>query len=175
MAIDWLFGGMSRFLPEQWRRFRGAVPEAADGAEVAAYAARMEHADPGVRERAAQEWTRWEDAVVAHEAAGDPTAYSGRPTRDRLAFVRIASRYFAHAAWLEEGVLLARAHRLASVPGVLVHGRLDLSAPLETAWQLRRTWPGARLEVLDDAGHTGSTRMRARVVAALDGFADAAG
>ncbi|MEV0228624.1 hypothetical protein [Nonomuraea sp. NPDC050786] len=39
------------------------------------------------------------------------------------------------------------------MPGVLVHGRLDVSTPLETAWQLSRAWPGCELIVLDGAGH----------------------
>lgn len=169
--IDWLFGGMGRFLPEQWQRFRAGVPEAAEESVVAAYAARMEEGDPAVRAAAARDWTAWEDAVVSHESAGNPRAYSDRPERARLALVRICTRYFANAAWLEEGRLLAGAHRLAGIPGVLVHGRLDLGSPLETAWHLSRAWSGARLEVVEDSGHTGSPDMGARLRAVLDGFA----
>jgi proline iminopeptidase len=52
------------------------------------------------------------------------------------------------------------------------HGRMDLGSPLEPAWQLARAWPGARLVVVDDAGHTGSETMNREVVAALDRLAD---
>ncbi|MFD0804033.1 alpha/beta fold hydrolase, partial [Streptomonospora algeriensis] len=96
--IDWLFRGVGRFLPEQWQRFRDAVPEAAGAEEVvAAYAARMEHPEEAVRQAAALAWTRWEDAVIAHETSGNPGAYTGRPEPDRLALVRICTRYFANA------------------------------------------------------------------------------
>jgi proline iminopeptidase len=71
--------------------------------------------------------------------------------------------------------LLREAHRLAGIPGVLIHGRLDLGAPLETAWQLAQAWPDARLIVVDDSGHTGSTATRAQLLAALDDFAGDAG
>jgi proline iminopeptidase len=54
---------------------------------------------------------------------------------------------------------------------VLVHGRLDLSSPLDTAWELARAWPEAELAVIDDAGHSGSDTMRARIRGALDRFA----
>ncbi|MFD0776427.1 prolyl aminopeptidase, partial [Streptomonospora algeriensis] len=162
--IDWLFRGVGRFLPEQWQRFRDAVPEAAGAEEVvAAYAARMEHPEEAVRQAAALAWTRWEDAVIAHETSGNPGAYTGRPEPDRLALVRICTRYFANAAWLAEGALLHGAHRLADIPGTLIHGRLDLSSPLETAWQLQRAWPGAELQVVEDAGHTGSPSMGTRL------------
>ena len=42
-------------------------------------------------------------------------------------------------------MLLREAHRLAGIPGVLTHGRLDMSGPVDTAWQLARAWPGAEL------------------------------
>ena len=170
--IDWLYRGVGRFLPGQWRRFRDGVPEAErDGDLVAGYARLMSHPDPAVRDRAAHDWTAWEDAVISHETDGDPHAYSDRPPADLIALVRICSHYFAHAAWLDEGVLLRDAHRLAGIPGVLIHGRLDLGSPLETAWQLAQAWPDARLFVVDDSGHTGGAAMDTEILAALDGFA----
>ena len=97
--------------------------------------------------------------------------YSDRPPADLLAFVRICTHYFAHAAWLEEGALLRDAGRLAGIPGVLIHGRLDLSAPVDTAWELARAWPDAELIVLDDSGHQASDSKRERMLSALDRFA----
>jgi proline iminopeptidase len=62
------------------------------------------------------------------------------------------------------------AHRLVGIPGVLIHGRLDLGAPLHTAWQLARAWPGSELVVLDASGHT-SAQLDDHVVSATDRFA----
>ncbi|HEX8927833.1 MAG TPA: prolyl aminopeptidase [Actinomycetota bacterium] len=170
LEIDWLYRGVGRFFPEAWERFRDGVPEA-DGDLVAAYARRMEDPDPKVRERATNDWVAWEDAVISLESNGTPGAYSDRPPDALLAFVRIAAHYFSHGAWLEEGALLRGAGRLAGIPGVLIHGRLDLGGPLETAWSLSRAWPDAELVVVEDAGHTGSLTSRARKRAALDAFA----
>ena len=105
--------------------------------------------------------------------SGETTSkpYGDRPPAARLAFVRICSHYFAHGAWLEEGVLLREAGRLAGVPGVLIHGRLDMGGPLETAWELNRAWPDAELIVVEDAGHLGSETTRHHVLQAFDGFA----
>jgi proline iminopeptidase len=109
--------------------------------------------------------------VISQEPNGKPNAYSDRPPAALLAFVRICAHYFAHGAWLEEGALLRDARRLAGIPGVLIHGRLDLGGPIETAWSLARAWPDAVLHIVDDSGHTGSDAMRQRVYDALDQFA----
>lgn len=170
--IEWLYRGVARFFPGEWERFCAAVPEAERHEDVlAAYARRLEDPDPLVRLRAARAWTAWEDAVVSLEPEGRRNAYSQGDERELTAFVRIAAHYFANGVWLDDGVLLREAGRLAGIPGVLVHGRLDLGAPLENAWTLARHWPDAELVVVDDAGHTGSDTMAAQLRAALDRFA----
>ena len=170
--IDWLYRGVARFFPEEWDRFRAGAPEAdRDGDLVAAYARLMEHPDEEVRARAAADWLAWEDAVISLEPNGRPNAYSSRSAAAQLAFVRICAHYFSHGAWLEEGALLRDAGRLAGVPGVLIHGRLDMGSPLGTAWELARAWPDARLVVVGDSGHTGSDAMRDEILDALDRYA----
>ncbi|MER5620070.1 alpha/beta fold hydrolase [Streptosporangium sp. NPDC002544] len=170
--IDWLYRGVGRFFPKQWQRFRECVPAPErDGDLLAAYARLMSDPDTAVRAKAAHDWTAWDDAVISLKVNGKPNAYSDRPPAALLAFARICAHYFSNAAWLEEGVLLRDAHKLAGIPGVLIHDRFDLGAPLENSWQLAQVWPNARLVVVDDSGHTGSTTMAKAISTALDGFA----
>jgi proline iminopeptidase len=90
--------------------------------------------------------------------------------RFRMTFARIVTHYFHHGAWLEEGALLREAHRLHGMPGVLIHGRMDVGGPVQTAWQLARAWPASRL-VVGPAGHAyADPWMRAAAVDATDGF-----
>jgi proline iminopeptidase len=108
--------------------------------------------------------------VIAHATLGSPGQYSAKPDAAKLAFVRICTHYFAHAAWLEYGQLLRNAHRLKGIPGVLIHGRLDLSAPLLTAWELAQAWPDAELKIIEDSGHTGSPAMGTAIADAIARF-----
>lgn len=169
----WLYGGVGAFFPEAHRRFRegvGADDGVAPAELIAAYARRMNDPDPAVRQKAAADWCAWEDAVLSGEGQGTP--YSDRVDSARLATVRLCSHYFAHGAWLDEGALLRDAHRLAGIPGVLIHGRQDMGGPLITAWELSRAWPDAELHVVESAGHLGGGETRALVLKALAGFAE---
>lgn len=171
--IDWLYHGLRLLLPQQWEQFRAGVPEQfRDGNLVEAYRLRMEHPDPAVRARAADAWCAWEDAAIAHETQGSPGQYSAHPDTAKLAFVRICTHYFAHHAWLEDGQLLRGARRLGGIPGILIHGRLDLSAPLLTAWELNQAWPDSELVIIEDSGHTGSPSMRTALQRAASRFTD---
>ena len=111
------------------------------------------------------------DLVGAERHTATRTAPVRRPRG--CAFVRICAHYFSHGAWLEEGALLRDAARLAGIPGVLIHGRLDLGGPVGTAWELAEAWPDARLVVVDDSGHTGSGTMKDEILVTLERFAAA--
>ncbi|MFD5144756.1 prolyl aminopeptidase [Streptomyces sp. NPDC058401] len=170
--IDWLYRGAGRFFPEQWERFvAGAGGAGRDGDLVGAYARLAADPDEAVRAKATADWCAWEDAVLSGETKGASQPYTDRPPAARVALVRICSHYFSHGAWLEEGELLRGAHRLAGIPGVLIHGRLDMAGPLGTAWELSRAWPGAELTVVEEAGHMGGAATLGHVLGALDRFA----
>ena len=66
--------------------------------------------------------------------------------------------------------MLRDASTLDGIPGVLIHGRYDVSSPLETAWRLSQRWTTSRLHVLDDAGHGGGS-LHTAIVGALNRFA----
>jgi proline iminopeptidase len=169
--IDWLYRGVGRVFPEAWDRFRDGVPEAErDGDLLAAYARLMASPDRAVREKAAADWVAWEDAVISQESNGAPGSYSARIDDERLAFVRICAHYFSNGAFLDEGQLLRDAHKLAGIPGLLIHGRLDLGSPVQTAWELAKVWPDASLTIIEDTGHTGSEAMSQALIEATNAF-----
>lgn len=169
--VEWLTRDMGRVFPEEWARFRDAVPEPErDGSLVDAYARMLADADPAVRERAAREWCRWEDVHVSTHPGHKPDPRFEDP-RFRLRFARLVTHYWRHAGFLEDGALLRDAGRLAGIPGVMIHGRLDISSPPDIAWRLAQVWKDAELVLIGEEGHGLSGNATAKVVlAATDRF-----
>ena len=109
------------------------------------------------------------DAVarrLAEPQAQPPTA------ADMVPFARIVTHYWRHGCWVEGLDLVGGASQLAAIPALLVHGGLDISSPPDVAWRLSQSWPGARLTLIDNAGHgAGEPGMTEILVQATDLFA----
>jgi proline iminopeptidase len=170
--VDWITRGVGAFFPDAWQRFRGGVPEAEGaGSLVDAYHRLLMHHDPAVHTKAARDWCDWEIAIVKQHA-DDPPSPRYQEAAFRLGFARLVTHYWRHHAWLEDGALVRDAHRLARVPGVLIHGRMDLCNPLLTPWRLAQNWPGSELIVVHQAGHdAGHPGIADHIVAATNRFA----
>ncbi len=169
--VRWVTRDVGRYFPEEWARFRDGVPARdRDGDLAGAYYRLLVDPDQGVREKAARDWCRWEDSHVAVRPDPRPDPRYDDP-HFRMAFARLVTHYWHHAAFLEDGALHRDAHRLARIPGVLIHGRMDLSSPIDIPTQLHAAWPGSELIVVDDAGHgAGQPGMQEAVLAAIDSF-----
>jgi proline iminopeptidase len=127
-------------------------------------------ADPLVRERAAAEWCTWEDVHVSLAPGHAPNPRFHEPDY-RLRFARLVTHYWRHAAFVEDEQLMRNAALLNGIPGSLIHGRYDVSSPLETAWRLSQRWTTSELNVLENAGHGGGNAFAAAIVESATRFA----
>ena len=90
-----------------------------------------------------------------------------------LAVSRLEAHYFRHAGFLEPQQLLQGVQRLADIPALMVQGRYDVICPPATAYRLHQAWPQARLQIIDDAGHSAfEPGIEAALVQAMDQFRD---
>nr|MBA3365269.1 prolyl aminopeptidase [Actinomycetota bacterium] len=170
--VEWITHDVGRLFPQEWDRFAAVVPETLRHLPlVDAYATLLFDSDPAVRQHAAREWCAWEDAHVSLAPGHRPNARYEDP-EFRLRFARLVTHYWRNAAFLEEDQLLRDAPALNGIPGVLIHGRYDVSGPLETAWRLSQRWTTSRLHILEDAGHGGGDSFYAAVLGALAQFAE---
>lgn len=171
--VEWITRDVGRFFPEEWTRLRdGVPPEDREGSLVHAYSRLLHDPDPVVREQAAKDWCAWEDSHVVTGPDHRPDPRYEDPAF-RMVFARLVTHYWRHEAWLPDGALIVDASRLTGIPGVLIHGRQDLSSPPDIAWQVAQNWPDAELILIHGAGHgarEGATQEA--LFAAAERFAD---
>lgn len=161
--VEWLTEGMGRFFPEEWERFAQAV-ERRDGERIVyAYARVLGSGTSAERLQAARSWCRWEDVHVSL-VDGFVPRLSVSTDSHQLVFATLVTHYWSHSGFGGEGILPGMA-RVQHLPGVIVHGRRDISLPLESAWLLHRAWPGSVLHVVEE-GH-GGPRMTELMEAAI--------
>ena len=107
---------------------------------------------------------------ISLEPEGRPNAYSDRRAR-RPARLRPHLHALLRARRVARGGrAAARRGAAAGIPGVLIHGRLDMGGPLRTAWELAQAWPDAELVAVERLGphrQRGDARPHARRVRPL--------
>ncbi len=153
--IDWFYQeGASHVYPDAFDRYVSVIPVEERGDLLQAFHKRLTSPDWETRLQAARAWARWEGETIS--IAG-PSALPSRFNEDRFveAFARIENHYFMNGGFFErDGWLLEQAPRLKHIPCRIAQGRYDMCTPMQSAWELKRAWPEAELEVIHDAGHS---------------------
>ncbi|MFL5297099.1 MAG: prolyl aminopeptidase [Phenylobacterium sp.] len=152
--LAWFYqDGASMLFPDAWARFCAPIPEAERTDMIGAYHKRLTHPDRRVQAEAAAAWSQWEgDTISIRGPEARPSKFN--EIDFAIAFARIECHFFANGGFFpEEGWILKNAAALKAIPGWVVQGRFDVVTPMEAAWKLKAAWPGARFEVVWDAGH----------------------
>ncbi len=172
--LEWFYQeGASRLFPDAWRHYIEAIPPVERHDLISAYHRRLTSEDEAVRLAAARAWSIWEGGTSYLRIPPDYAQTHGDPAF-ALAFARIENHYFVNGGFFEvEDQLLRDAHRIADIPGVIVHGRYDVVCPIQSAFDLHAAWPKAELVVGATAGHSGFEAENVdALVRATDRYAD---
>jgi proline iminopeptidase len=152
--LEWFYQeGSSWMFPDAFEDYLRVIPEAERSDMIAAYHRRLTSPDSDVQIEAARAWSAWEGKTLSLLPDADRVR---RFSEDHyaLAFARIECHYFVNRGFFgSDDQLIADAHRLAAIPGIIVHGRYDVVTPVKIALDLARNWPEAKLRIVPDAGH----------------------
>ncbi|MDR2877831.1 MAG: prolyl aminopeptidase [Chromatiales bacterium] len=156
--IRWFYQeGASRLFPDYWEEYLRPIPEAERGDLLHAYHKRLIGEDEVARMSAAKAWSRWEAKTSTLLPRKEVVDHFSDPYT-ALSMARIECHYFVNDTFLQPDQLVRDAHKLADIPGIIVHGRYDVVCPLENAWRLHHAWPNAELRIIADAGHSATER-----------------
>jgi len=173
--MAWFYShGAKTLFPDSWDDFVAPIPEHERGDLLNAYHRRLTSMDAPLREQASRAWSLWECRVATLLHEPELIGHCNDPAFT-TAFARIECHYFVNRGFLRTPTqLLDDVPKIQHIPAILVHGRYDVICPMRNAWRLHRKWPGSRLVVVHDAGHSASERgITQALVEATDSFRDA--
>lgn len=152
--LDWFYQeGCSWIFPEAFENYLAPIPGAERGNMVEAYYKRLTSNSRETQLTAARAWSIWEGTTLSlldDRERVERFANEGYA----LAFARIECHYFINKGFFRsDNQLIEDAHRIANIPGTIIHGRYDMVTPLKNAWDLAKAWPKADLRIVPDAGH----------------------
>ena len=151
--LNWAFGtGLRHFHPGLHEDFLAALPEAERTDPLPNYYRRILDPDPAIHLPAALAWHDTERVLSEVQPTATRLAIAADRPRPHSPFVE--AHYFSNDCFLAPDALLAGAHRLAGIPGVIVQGRYDLLCPPATSFALAAHWPDARIELAEMSGHS---------------------
>ncbi len=171
--VDWFYrSGTSQLFPDAYEDFLAPLDPGERDDPIRAYYQRLTSPDPAMREAAARSWSLWECRVATLLPDTSLLSFCNDPAFT-LAFARIECHYFMHDGFLDHpNQLLDAASDLAHIPCTIVHGRYDVLCPPRNAWRLHKRWPGSRLVLVPDAGHSaGEPGIASALVQATDAYA----
>lgn len=153
--LNWFYqeGGASRLFPDQWEAFIEHLLPAERSEVIQSYHQRLTGSDELARMSAAKAWAQWEASCATLQPNSQAINRLTHP-HIAMSMARIETHYFMNQGFLEPNQILRDAHRLARVPGIIVHGRYDVICPLENAYKLHKAWPSSELQIIRDAGHS---------------------
>src|SRR5262245_29906500 len=159
--VEWITETVGAIFPREWEEFEAASGRKPGQRVIDAYYELITDPDPAVREEAARAWCAWEDTHISLDPKHVPDPLWADPEYAKV-FATLVIHYWKHAGFNGDPGLIADMDRIAHIPGVMIHGMLDVSGPLVTAWNLHKVWPNSELIVRDE-GHGGDEMMEEMV------------
>lgn len=164
--VHWISEGCQIIYPEAWSALADVVEELDPAFRrgrtpiIAALAGLVRGADTDARDAAVRAWGRWEDTHVSIGAGGYAADPRWSDPTTALPLATLVTHYWSNHAFLDPPII-ERMHRIAHVPGHLIHGRRDVSGPARTPWRLHQRWPASTLTIVEDEGHGGPKMVAA--------------
>jgi len=172
LEVEWFLRGIGTVFPEAHAQFAAHLPEAERDDLLGSYLRRLTDPDPAIHMPAARAWSIFEGTCSTLLPNPD-TITTFAQDRTALGLARIEAHYFHNDLFLPSGGLLAHMDKLNAIPADIVQGRYDMICPARTAFELAAVWPGARLTIVPDAGHSAlEPGIRRALVAAVERFRD---
>jgi len=148
---DW--NGRSSVFPEKWEELLKYIPNAERDDIIKALYKRIMDSNPKVYMEAAKNLAQF--CMSGQDLFGTSGAANlMKDDKLTICLSRAFSHYFVNNCFLKENQLLENISKIAHLPAIIVHGRLDLVTKPQAAYDLHKSWPVSKLMYVPDGAHS---------------------
>ena len=153
--LDWFYQeGASKIFPDAWEKFIEPIDISKRDNLISAYYEIFKSDDEDEKLKAAIAWSRWEGSTVNLSYSPEMADSFSKP-KFALAFALIENHYFINKGFLShEQQLIDGIDSIRNIPATIIQGRYDVCTPVETAWELHKSWPEAKFIITPFSGHS---------------------
>ena len=161
--IDWFLYDMKKFFPEAYRKFLSNVPQNYENNLLKWFHTQLHSNDRSKNLKAASIWAEYENSCSSLNYV--PRPISGEQA---LAISKIETHYFINNCFINDNYIVHNIDKISNIKSIIVQGRYDVICPPFTALKLAESWSSAKIEIVDDAGHSGfETNISIKLMNAL--------
>ena len=150
IEIDWFLYDIKKFFPEAYEKFISSVPNNQRNNILEWFHSQLHNNNRSQNLKAASAWAEYENSCSSLN-------YTSRPIsgEQALAISKIETHYFINNCFIEDNYIIKNLHKISNIKSFIVQGRHDVICPPFTALKLADCWNDAKIEIVDDAGHSG--------------------
>ena len=171
--LEWFAkDGVNRIYPECYQHLLNSAPQVDPDNIVTGLWAALTGKDELAKRRVAKEWMAWGGQVALGHAYQD-ASHDEHVTEKMVKQVAMELHYALNKYFIQDNQILDNCGLLTDIPTIIIHGRQDLTCPIEAGQRLHEALPKAEYVILPHAGHIAQGEdMIDALVSATDQFAE---
>ena len=163
IEIDWFLYDIKKFFPEAHDKFISSIPENYRNNILKWFHTQLHSNNRSQNLKAASIWAEYENSCSSLNYVARPI--SGEQA---LAISKIETHYFMNNCFINDNYIIKNIEKISHIKSIIVQGRHDVICPPFTALKLANCWNCAKIEIVDDAGHSGfETNISKKLINAL--------
>lgn len=98
-------------------------------------------------------WFNIEFKTLTPNQSDNHNSFSNNSEEKRIVSL-LESYYYSNQFFIPPGYLLKHTRKISHIPGIIIHGRLDVICSLEDSYRISKKLPKAKLQIIEGAGHS---------------------
>jgi proline iminopeptidase len=148
-------GPLRKFFPDLYEKQEKLLAELGIQVTDHTYAdlyEKLKTGDSDIKKKVVKIINDWEGNIMELETNYKFLEYEEITERE-INDIKIYLHYTVNKFFLEENQIIKNVAAIKDIPIRILHGRYDMACPLEQAYNLYKSLPNSKLEIVDNSGH----------------------